>query len=217
MNNNPSDWEKDDKKALKICSLNCRSLRKHYQDILSDDDILKSDIICLNETWLESDEITEDLKLPNYELSLNSNGRGKGIATYFKEGIFHHESDIKEDNIQISIFRSSLLDIIVIYRSQRGNYIDLNKHIERMDTEERPLLVIGDFNFCFLTSANNETKQFLARKHFTQMIDEPTHIEGHLLDQAYLKDENDTLQCTIELQSKYYTDHKGLAITINKD
>ena len=49
------------------------------------------------------------------------------------------------------------------------------------------------------------------------MIDEPTHIEGHLLDQAYLKDENDTLQCTIELQSKYYTDHKGLAITINQD
>ena len=49
------------------------------------------------------------------------------------------------------------------------------------------------------------------------MIDEPTHIEGHLLDQAYLKDENNTLQCTIELQSKYYTDHKGLAITINKD
>ena len=28
---------------------------------------------------------------------------------------------------------------------------------------------------------------------------------------------NDTLQCTIELQSKYYTDHKGLAININKD
>ena len=49
------------------------------------------------------------------------------------------------------------------------------------------------------------------------MIDEPTHIEGHLLDQAYLKDEHDTLQCTIELQSKYYTDHKGLAITINQD
>ena len=158
MNNNPSDWEKDDKKALKICSLNCRSLRKHYQDILSDDDILKSDIICLNETWLESKEITEDLKLPNYELSLNSNGRGKGIATYFKEGIFHHETDIKEDNMQLSIFRSSLLDIIVIYRSQRGNYIDLNKHIEMMDTEERLLLVIGDLNFCFLTSENNKTK-----------------------------------------------------------
>ena len=49
------------------------------------------------------------------------------------------------------------------------------------------------------------------------MIDEPTHIEGHLQDQAYLKDKNDTLQCTIELQSKYYIDHKGLAININKD
>ena len=49
-NNNPTQWEKEDKYAIKICSLNCRSLRKHFQDILSDDDVLKSDIFFLNET-----------------------------------------------------------------------------------------------------------------------------------------------------------------------
>ena len=119
--------------------------------------------------------------------------------------------------MQMSKFRSSLIDIIVLYRSQRGNYIDLNEHIEMMDVEEKPLLVIGDFNFCFQTSPNNQTKQFFERKQFTQMIDEPTHIEGHLLDQAYLKDKTDTLKWSVEVQSKYYTDHKGLAITINKD
>ena len=85
-----------------------------------------------------------------------------------------------------------------------------------MDNEEKALLVIGDLNFCFSTSGINPTKQFLGRKEFTQIIHEPTHIEGHILDQAYLRDCNHKLQWTAEVHSKYYTDHKGLAIIIRK-
>ena len=85
-----------------------------------------------------------------------------------------------------------------------------------MDSGERPLLVIGDLNFCFLASETNPTKQFLGRKQFAQIIQEPTHIEGHLLDQAYLRDCSHKLRWTVEVQSKYYTDHKGLAIIIRK-
>ena len=216
QNNNPSSWEKEDAHALKIYSLNCRSLNKHYNDIISDDEILKSDIICLNETWQVSDEVIEDIEIPNYQLVLNSKGKGKGIATYFKKNIFKHISDMKEEQIQISKFTSSFVDILVLYRSQKGNFNDLNQHIDVMDTKDRPLLVIGDFNFCFLTSNNNQTKHFLLKKRFTQMINEPTHIDGHLLDHAYLRDSNDTLIWTAEVQSKYYTDHKGLAIILKQ-
>ena len=63
-NNNPTEWEKDDKGAIKISSLNCRSLRKHHKDILSDALLCKSDMISLQEIWLETDEIREDLKIP---------------------------------------------------------------------------------------------------------------------------------------------------------
>ena len=56
LNNNPSEWEKDDSGFLKISSLNCRSLKKHFIDISSDDLLLKSDIICLQETWLEGND-----------------------------------------------------------------------------------------------------------------------------------------------------------------
>ena len=101
QNNNPTLWEKGAKNVIKICSLNCRSLKKHYQDILHDDVILKSDIIFLNETWQESDEANTDLGIPHYELILNSKGKGKGIATYFKKTIFKHDSDIKVDKMQL--------------------------------------------------------------------------------------------------------------------
>ena len=204
------------KNAINICSLNCRSLKKHYQDISSDDDILKSDILFLNETWQENDEAYRELDIPNYKLVLNSKGKGKGIATYFKETIFQHDSDIKDDKIQLSKFTSSSLDIISIYRSQGGSYNDLNRYIEMMDSGEGPLLVIGDLNFCFLASETNPTKPFLGRTKFTQIIWEQTHLGSHLLDQAFLRTCNHKLRWTAEVQSKYYTDHKGLAIIIRK-
>ena len=119
--------------------------------------------------------------------------------------------------MQISKFTSSILDIIVIYRSQRGNYNDLNQYIEMMNNGKRPLLIIGDFNFCFLANKTNQTKQFLEIRDFTQIINEPTHIEGHLLDQAYIKDDCNAIRWRAEVQSKYYSDHKGLALIINQN
>ena len=46
MNRNPSRREINDTdtEVIKISSLNCRSLKKHYQDILTDNDLMKSDL-----------------------------------------------------------------------------------------------------------------------------------------------------------------------------
>ena len=85
-----------------------------------------------------------------------------------------------------------------------------------MDSQARPLLVIGDFNFCYLATETNQTKKFFSSKQFTQIIKEPTHIEGHLLDHAYVRDVDENLKWTAKVHSKYYTDHKGLAIIVKE-
>ena len=216
LNENPTEWEKDDCDTLKITSLNCRSLKKHYEDILCDAAMLKSDIICLQETWIENDDTTEDLNIPNYNLYLNSKGKGKGVAAYCKNGTFRHETNIKDENMQISKFSSSTVDVIVIYRSQMGHYRQLNQFLEAIIDRQKPQLVIGDFNFCYLENPLHQTKTFLEKNKFSQLIKEPTHIEGHVLDQAYLRDVEGKLHCSAELHSKYYSDHKGLAIMIKK-
>ena len=51
--------------------------------------------------------------------------------------------------MQLSKFTSSIVDIVTIYRSQTGNLKDLNQNIEKMMNSKRPLLIVGDFNFCF--------------------------------------------------------------------
>jgi hypothetical protein len=85
-----------------------------------------------------------------------------------------------------------------------------------MESKEKPLLIVGDFNFCYLDSSANPTKQFLEANNFSQLIREPTHLEGNLLDQAYFRKMDGHLKCSAVVHSKYYTDHKGLAITVKQ-
>ena len=77
---------------------------------------------------------------------------------YFKKDMLRHEVDIKQQQIQISKFTSSALDLIVIYRSQGGNFKQLTQYLDDMMNREKPLLIIGGFNFCFLSNSSNLTE-----------------------------------------------------------
>ena len=165
---------------------------------------------------MEDNAITEDLLISNYTLHLNSHGKGKGIAIYFKKDTFKHEQDINEENMQLSKFNSTIIDIVVVYRSQNGNQKDLIEHLKLIKSSDKPQLILGDFNFCYKEDSLNSTLKFLKDNEFSQLIQEATHIEGNLLDQAHVRDLRRTNKYKVELQSKYYSDHKGLAIIVKK-
>ena len=215
-NKNLSEWQKNIHGNVKIISLNCRSLRKHIEDIISDEFLLQSHVICLQETWIENDENFKNFCIPNYKLHLNSNGRGKGVAIYIKGNHMKHVTDIKEKYMQISLFTSNEFDLIVLYRSQNGCHEDLQRHLELLMNKEKPILIVGDFNFCHLKDTN-VTKLYLQRNNFSQIVKEPTHIEGNLLDHAYVRDFGNIHQYKTELHSKYYSDHKAIAVIVKKE
>ena len=56
----------------------------------------------------------------------------------------------------------------------------------------------------------------MQQNHFKQLVKEPTHIEGNLLDHAYILDTQNVHKYTAVLHSKYYTDHRGLGITVKR-
>ena len=200
---------------LKIYSLNCRSLRKHYEDIISDSEILQSDLICLQETWIEMDNDCKEYEIASHSLHPNNRGKGKGIVTFYKKDQFKHITDINEELMQLSKFSSTNQDVITIYRSQNCSYELLNKGINKLMTQKKPTLVVGDFNFCFKEHTTS-TKKFFVRNNFNQLVNEPTHIGGHILDQAYWSDDCFNIECTAEVQGKYYSDHRGLMVTFKK-
>ena len=205
---------KRQKLSLRISSLNCRSLSKHFLDIASDEILKKSDMITLQETWLEYDISLDDLQLPNYKLHVVSAGRGKGIAIYYKEKLFAPLCDVKKENVQLSKFSCHYFDVISLYRSQDASYAELNKKLSLLIDRRKSTLIIGDFNFCYIESTHNISKNFLLAKKFKQIIEKPTHVDGKLIDQVYLKDVNGNLKVQTFLHSKYYSHHKGPSLIL---
>ena len=85
-----------------------------------------------------------------------------------------------------------------------------------MIDNHKPVLILGDFNFCDMDSSSNLTKQFMNENNFIQLIHDPTHIEGNILDHAYIRDVQGTLNYTAQIQGRYYTDHKALHLIMKK-
>ena len=75
-------------------------------------------------------------------------------------------------------------------------------------------LIVGDVNICFKENYRNQFIQGLIKFGFKQMINEPTHIYGRIIDHAYILDPNKSTDLIIERYSPYYSDHDGLCIII---
>ena len=52
----PCEWMNQETPGLKVCSFNTCSLRKHIEDIRTDPVLMQSDILFVQETWLEEEE-----------------------------------------------------------------------------------------------------------------------------------------------------------------
>ena len=113
INNNPTKWEKQE--GVNIFSLNCQSLIPKIKHIREDPVVRQSDVICLGETWLHSDWRDDNLEINGYQLHTNSVGKGRGLATYFKNSQFEHQCDVKEATFQLTKLTSNNVDVISVY------------------------------------------------------------------------------------------------------
>ena len=123
---------------------------------------------------------------------------------------------MNENLLQISKFASPEIDILILYRSQNCKLEELKNHLQVLTERNKVQIIIGDFNFCQLTSSTNVISSYLRENNFTPIISEPTHTDGNILDQAHARDTENIYNFTADLHTKYYTDHKGLAIIIKK-
>ena len=106
-----------------------------------------------------------------------------------------------------------------MYRSSRSSDDEsLISHITRMIDLNQICIVTGDFNINFLTESNHIIIKELHRLNFKQMMDEPTHTQGGIIDHLYIycphlyKD----VKINSTLISAFYTDHFGIHITLYK-
>ena len=182
-NRNPCRWMSPDTAGLKVCSLNTRSLRKHMEDIRSDPILLKSHVLCLQETWLEAVEEGESrFQLEGYQGHFLSEGHGKGLAVYVKEGLeIEGVHNFTAPNMQLSKIVMRQLDIISIYRSQDEPFSGAAHLLKNLIDPEKDTLIVGDVNYC-VKKEENDLSNYLRGAGFHQLVTLPTHIRGGLFN-----------------------------------
>ena len=179
LNSNPCEWMDTASMGLRVCSLNCRSLRKHIGDVRTDPVLLQADVICLQETWLEDGEGEQgDYQLEGYQAFFASVGPGKGLALYVKEGLRKQggAARFSDANIQLTKIGMKEMEILNIYRSQAEPLPSAAHHLRNLINFGADTLIIGDINVC--ATSPNPLRNFLEGEGFRQLVTLPTHIGG---------------------------------------
>ena len=216
LNRNPRKWDDKDPSRLRICFLNCRSIKNKVDNIKADMNLLKSDILILTETWLQEDQESVDYQIEGYHMKLNNIGRGRGIACYFNNK-FTHSKDINSEGFSISKITSSQIDVIGVYKSIEGDWKDLVSKINELIDGNRFTIIGGDLNVCCSKLPNNHLTNKLKEMKFQQIVTQATHIEGGSLDHIYMKQiEEAEYDWELEYFPKYFSDHDALGLTLWK-
>ena len=108
-------------------------------------------------------------EIKGYGTHLNSTGRGKGLAIFYRQG-FEEIMDYNEESINITKIATQDLDIIAIYRSKDGCCDQLIHILEKIINQSKTNLVIGDMNICTNKMPKHKLKSFLEGKLFCQII-----------------------------------------------
>ena len=119
--------------------------------------------------------------------------------------------------MQISKLEAAELHVITVYRSEQGNLTELIEHLKELITPGVTTVVCGDFNLCYLANRNNKVTQFLEKTEFSQLMKQPTHIKGRLLDHFYFKSGESKIESPSTFRySPYYSDHDAICATLNQ-
>ena len=212
INFKKTEWDTEKKGIVRICTLNARSLQQHYKDLTKDNFIIQSDIICIQESWLE-----EDLKD-----SINSfyhyyvHGRSKGITLMTKTKPLYVVPFQSED---CSILKATYSDfqLLNLYRFASSTNIEkfTAEVLSHLDSK-KTTVILTDSNINYLKSPENSFSGSLKSMGFQQMITNPTHILGGLLDQVYFYSPCPEASCKFyKAHSLFWSDHTCQAVLLN--
>ena len=201
----------DKKEQFEIVSLNVLSLRKHFVDLERRCRNKSIDSLCLQETWLHENEDATLYKLKEMIPHLNSVGRGRGIATYNNEDFVLREF-ISEPDCQLMKVSCEKFDLINVYRSQECSVF--KDKIEYVVDPLRPTILTGDTNIDISKDSGKLFVEFMKHLGLTQLVKNPTHDQGGLLDHVYVT--QDLIErVSVSQTGVYFSDHQLITIKVN--
>ena len=203
--------------SIKVALLNTRSFCKHAVDINKDPILLETDILCLTETQLLPDQNTDKIcnnldQLTKFEFVHKKDpDKFQSLSVGFKNQIeiFQHEQypGCVVFNFKKASFSDNIFNALLVYRKQSNTLSSFYEMLSYLVRIKNIHIILGDFN----TNAQEQSINLSRILHeYDQVVTEPTHIAGSILDHVYIKKSLTTLRNTTIVKSVHFSDHDAV-------
>ena len=194
-------------RSLNGCLLNVRSIRNtsksaSFLEFVKDNN---ADLIAVTETWLrpeDTESFISSITPPGYKFTHVPRNikKGGGVGFFIKEDLSYEQVSKNNsqafESISIQISSEGAKDVIfhVVYRPpnlSKSQFRDeFGMFLEGAALSGYKNILLGDLNF-HLDKHDTWTLKFydiLEQFGFTQLVNAPTHIQGHILDALCVRD-----------------------------
>ena len=135
-------------------------------------------------------------------------GKGRGCGAFLKKD--YDCTPIAQDTFQIlRVKYENDVQVLFTYLSKDCDFGQLCQLLEDLLQENPSSLIIGDFNFD--PSESNILTPFFQQKNFIQLITEPTHEQGRIIDHLYIPRFLSS-KIHFEMTYPFFTDHAAIIV-----
>ena len=210
-----------------LSHLNIRGIKAHMRDLQMEHVVLKSDIFCFCETFLQgTDKFNEyslgrsDMDIFRIEREVADNIRSGGILMAVNRVLKPTlvTGTISDDMEQVTVkieTGSKGFCITCVYRPPSSSVKHFIKQTAQLVDEleqvysSSSFIIVGDFNEDILQGSNN-ISSFFSSIGFEQYTKSATRDSGTLLDHTYVKATGYSIRAVVH--DTYYSDHDVVSV-----
>jgi hypothetical protein len=217
-----------EKSLFRIGFHNVEGLETHYDDIKNHNWYNTCNLICINETWLQSTHCQSELKDFNlliqnrsnsyHNKSLSERDRG-GVGILVRNDTNFEMLDLPCCDVESLTIKSQILNelcfVTTVYKppNMKSKVFINNFHqlILLLNLENHQHIIMGDFNEN-INSTNNPIHKYFEDQGYKQLIYQNTTIENTSLDCIFVK--NVITKQEISIIPSYFSYHHALILDL---
>ncbi|VDI80100.1 Hypothetical predicted protein, partial [Mytilus galloprovincialis] len=217
---------------FKVVFNNSRSLHAHFNDLISDPNILDADVIGIAESRLISTDENDHVHIPCFETPVRLDQKQTnfktrpphGLVLYYRNDcILHNTVTFSTPSLEFVIAdiispSKGLFRVVFVYKApncklQQLKDTFLANLLSDVYLRHPKIIIMGDFNID-LNTGNTSFLKF-TRDSFccSQIVSKPTTSNGTLLDLIFLNFDS-KVNFEIDVLDSYWSDHKIIYVAI---
>ena len=215
-----------------LSHLNIHGIKAHMKDLQMENVVLKSDILCFCETFLQGNDKFNEYSLRRSHMdifriereiacNIGSGGILMAVNRVLKPTLV--TGTISDDMEQVTVkveMGSTVFCITCVYRPPSGSVKHFIKQTVQLVDELQQVypsssfIIVGDFNEDILQGSNN-ISSFFSSIGFEQYTKSATRDSGTLLDHTYVKATGYSIRAVVH--DTYYSDHDVVSVHFSRE